>query len=328
MPEHDSPSDSHADRDDDDRPRRNPRDDDDDDRPRRRRRDDDERPREESNGLAIVGFILGLLSFCTACVTGIPAVICSAIAMNRPGKHGLATAGLILGILGTIFTVPVLIGLLLPAVQKVREAASRAVDQNNLKQLALAATNDMSVSDGFYAPYAHDDKGNLCNGLSFRVSLLPYIEQQFLYRQFDLKKTWDSPQNRVHSDTIVRTYTTPFDPQPGPNTHYRAFVGGGALFNEDGSPVKEGDITDGLSNTILYIHAAEQVPWAKPQELTYSPNGPLPALGSPGMSGGTYAAMADGSVRFIRKDVSERTLRALITRAGNEQIDNDWRVPE
>ena len=54
--------------------------------------------------------------------------------------------------------------------------------------------NDEIVSRGLYAPFAHDANGRvLDSGLSFRVSLLPYVEEANLYQKFDLSKSWDSP---------------------------------------------------------------------------------------------------------------------------------------
>ena len=75
-------------------------------------------------------------------------------------------------------------------------------------------------------------------------------------------------------------------------------------------------------NTILLIHAADQVPWAQPKELPYSPNAPLPALGHTSANG-TNVAMADGSVRFLKSGTPEAVIRGLITRAGGEQVTID-----
>ncbi len=270
---------------DDDRPRRRPRpddddDDEDDDRPRRRRR---RRPASTS-GLTIGLIVGGVLAF------------------------------------GLCIVVPVLIGLLLPAVQKVREAAGRANDQNNLKQLALALHNQEAAVGQWRAPMAQDDKGQPVPGLSFRVGLLP--DGPPLYARFDRSQPWDSAANRPLADTPPKALTTVLGPV---NTlsPYRAFVGGGALFEADGRPVKIMDVTDGLANTVLLLHAGERVTWTEPKELPFGPGVPLPPLAAPGLVGGTNVAMADGSVRFVRSTTNPETLRALITRAGGETV-ADW----
>jgi prepilin-type processing-associated H-X9-DG protein len=162
--------------------------------------------------------------------------------------------------------------------------------------------------------------------LSFRVSLLPYVEQENLYRQFDLKQNWDGPRNQPHSNVVIATYQNAVaENKSSASTPYRAFVGGGAMFNEDGRPVPHGDIKDGAGNTIMMASATEEVPWAAPREMTYSPTGPLPKLGPPGSDfGGTNVLLADGSVRFLRKETSESVVRALITRAGQDSAPDDW----
>lgn len=280
---------------DDDRPRRR-YEDDDDDRPRRRRRDeddDDDRPRRrKKQGMSgtTIALIVGGVVVLGLCVVAVP------------------------------------VALLLPAVQKVRGAAARAKETNNLKQIGLGMHQTADEGRGFYAPYAHDPKtGGLYRGNSFRVSLLPYVEQDAVYRQFDLTQSWDSPRNRAGSDTLIPTYQSPLDGPPGTTTTpFRAFVGGGALFNEDGSAVRLTEVTDGTSNTIMLVHAADQVPWAKPQELPYGPGIPLPALGHKSGTGGFNALFADGSVRFLKTPAPEPTLRALITRSGGEIATPDW----
>ena len=78
-------------------------------------------------------------------------------------------------------------------------------------------------------------------------------------------------------------------------------------------------ITDGTSNTILVVEAAEAVPWAKPDDLPYDGVMPLPRLGGPG--GRFLAGFGDGSVRTLRRDrIDETQLRALITIQGGEVV--------
>ena len=93
-------------------------------------------------------------------------------------------------LLVVIAIIAILIGLLLPAVQKVREAAARMSCSNKMKQIGLAAHN-YHDSNGFL-PAAYDAK----TGLSWHVQILPYIEQDNLFRQFDLT-------NASFSHTIV-----------------------------------------------------------------------------------------------------------------------------
>jgi len=273
--------------DDDDRPRSRGRDeaDDDEDRPRRRRRDDDDfdserRKKKSGGGGLVIAIVIG----------GIIAVL---------GCGGI-----------------LLFALLLPAITKVREAASRAQEMNNLKQIALSMHNHASIKRDL--PRADDD-------LSWRVHILPYIEQESLYRQFDLNQPWNQGRNQQLADTFILTYQSKLDEPPTAQTHYRAFVGPGTAF--DTTLWKRGPfpsyITDGTSNTILTIDTAETVPWPQPKEIPFQPNGSLPEFGNAKRSQ-VLVALADGSVRaFDKKKVDQATIRALATANGNEAI-GDW----
>ena len=79
-------------------------------------------------------------------------------------------------------------------------------------------------------------------------------------------------------------------------------------------------VTDGTSNTILFAESRNLVPWAAPQDMPYSANGPLPQLGNPTRPG-FIVCMADGSVKFVKNTVNPAVLRGYITR-------NDGIVPQ
>jgi hypothetical protein len=205
----------------------------------------------------------------------------------------------------------------------VSASAARQRDANNLKQIALAMHNYESTY-GHFPPAAICDKQGKPL-LSWRVAILPYIEQDNLYQQFRLDEPWDSPANKKLLEYLPNVYVVPNSKQlPGQYlTHYRVFVGGGALFDMR-KGVKFAEITDGTSNTLMVVETAEGVPWTKPEDIPYDPKKPLPKFGD-FFDKGFNAAMADGSVRFLPKDIKEQTLRAIITRAGGEVIDgNDF----
>jgi prepilin-type processing-associated H-X9-DG protein len=279
-------------------------------------------------GLLIVGDwtgLIGSLILCVSGLVGLPALICGGIGMTRPVKRGTATAGMLLGLLGVLAGIGGLGSSMFFSVNRVREAAARMKDQNNLKQMSLAVYDNERQYESI-SQYARDERGQAQEGLSFRVGLLPYMGESSLHRQFDLSQSWDSPRNRPHSNTPVMTYISPLDQKPTTiETPYRTFVGGGAIFDERSKSTSIISITDGTSNTILFIHATEQVPWASPRELKYDPNGPLPTFGHPTVPTGYNVAMADGSVRFIRKTIPEKTLRMMITKSGGEVTPvGDW----
>jgi Protein of unknown function (DUF1559) len=210
--------------------------------------------------------------------------------------------------------------------QTAQRRARVAQSANHLKQLALAMHNYNDAHRGklpAHAIYSKDGKTPL---LSWRVAILPFIEQGDLYNQFKLDEPWDSEHNRALIARMPITYLDPLGraaAEPG-KTHYQVFVGGGAPWDRGPNPPSlPRTFVDGTSNTILIAEAGEAVTWTKPDDLTYDPNQPLPKLGAdPAV--GTVVALADGSVRVIAAKVTEKTLRAAITAAGNETLGPDW----
>jgi prepilin-type processing-associated H-X9-DG protein len=216
----------------------------------------------------------------------------------------------------------VAIALLLPAVQSAREAARRAQCVNNLKQIALAMHNYHSANGAFPMPAITDQDGKPL--LSWRVAILPYIEQLELYNKFKLDEPWDSPHNKALLKEMPPTYLCPSRRSVEPNTTtYRVFVGPSAMF-EHGQGTEIATVTDGTSNTLLVVEAREAVPWTRPDVLEFDPQA-KPSLfgaGSP-HPGGFNATFGDGSVRFLKNSINLDVFKALVTRNGGEVVSSD-----
>jgi RNA polymerase sigma factor (sigma-70 family) len=203
---------------------------------------------------------------------------------------------------------------------KARHAAARAQSTNNLKQIVLAMHN-YHDANGAMPPAAVCDK----NGkplLSWRVLILPYIEQEALYKKFKLDEPWDSENNKPLIESFPKIYGNPMvkDQKPG-ETNYRVFVGNGAAFDWLKGP-KLQDFKDGTSNTFLVVTAKDSVPWTKPDELAFDPDKDMTKLL------GYYedvcvTAFADGSVRAISKNAPKKMIHGLITHSGGEVNDLD-----
>jgi prepilin-type processing-associated H-X9-DG protein len=284
----------------------------------------------QTSGKAIASFILGLCSFMFCLITGIPAVIFGILGLgdiNNPKKNftgkWMAISGIVMGSLGAVVIVPaVLIALLLPAVQAAREAARRAMCTNNLKQIGLAMMNYESTYGCFPPAAVYDADGKPL--LSWRVLLLPYMDQEVLYKRYHLNESWDSPNNKPLGETTLSVYQCPSEPELGIGTKYQVFVDPRAMFTGKPAGVTIRQITDGTSSTFLVVEAKNPVPWSKPEDLEIAPlNDPTLGVGSK-HPGGFNALMADGGVRFIKSGstnpISSQLLQGLATRNGAEIV--------
>jgi hypothetical protein len=208
--------------------------------------------------------------------------------------------------------------MLVPAVQSARIAAKRAQSTNNLKQLALAMHNYHNTHNKFPAAVMYGPDGK--TPYTWRIALLPFLEQKSLYDQYRFTEPWDGPNNRKLLDQIPEVFSFP-SADGGRKLAYFALVGPATLFGVEGG-TNLADITDGTSNTIMFVEAKRDIPWTKPEDIPYEASKPLPELG--GLTAeGFNAAFADGAVLFIKSTVKEATLRALFTRNGGEILSRD-----
>jgi type II secretory pathway pseudopilin PulG len=218
----------------------------------------------------------------------------------------------------SVATIGVLTGMLLPAVQQAREAARRAAAMNTLRQLALAALNYESAYMSLPMQASYDDSGTPL--LSWRVHLLPFLEENNLYQQFKLDEPWDSPHNIKLLDKMPAIYKSPnFDDER--RTIFLAISGPGTVFPGN-QKVKFANITDGTSNSAMFVEAdpGSAVEWTRPVDWKMDPDDPMQGLGHL-RPGGFNVVLCDGSVHFISNMMDPANWRNIVTIADGNAID-------
>jgi hypothetical protein len=147
------------------------------------------------------------------------------------------------------------------------------------------------------------------------VALLPYLGEKELYSQYRRDEPWDSPANQAILARLPPVFAPPGRGRPADGlTHYQVLVGPGTAFERPDlrlDPFGAESFPRGAAETILIVEAADPVPWTKPEDLSYDPEGPLPKVG--GLVGNGFHAMtADGSVRWIKAEQRDSALRTLV----------------
>lgn len=272
--------------------------------------------------------------------------------MSRSSRGGFS----LIEFLVVIAVIAILIGMMVPATRRVSGAATRSRCMNNLKQLMLALH---TYADSAGKPAALPSEGHpdqpagplfppACLGpgtvpderLSWMVPLLPYLEQEPLFKRFDVEKGYAG--NLAAAQTRVGTFLCPASPEAwaaDATTHYVATAGigrdaaarpagaaGNGFMGYD-RPTSPAMIKDGTSNTIALMETRSGLgPWARGGASNvrgFDPaDVPLCGDGRPfgGHPGGMSVAMADGSVRFVRSSIEPEKLAAAITIAGGEPV--------
>lgn len=205
----------------------------------------------------------------------------------------------------------------------VDDAGDGAHQMNQFKQIALGMLNYESARSSYPPAASHDADGKPL--LSWRVLILPFVEQGELYKKFHLDEPWDSEHNRKLIAEMPDIYLEP-------NRAARRAIGGEgfttyvvptgeAMVFAGAEGTKLRDVTDGTSNTILALAVAPRnaVPWTKPDDWQVDLKDPLRDLISDDRRP-IVAAYCDGSVRTLPIDLAPEKLAAVLTRAGGETV--------
>lgn len=206
-----------------------------------------------------------------------------------------------------------------PAMAAARSASDRARAKNCFKQLGLAMHNYHDAQKHF--PNAAITGADGKPLLSWRVALLPYLDQGELYKRFKLDEPWDSEHNRPLVKQIPEVFQIGGAEAIAAGKTCAVLPIGEATAFPDGKGLEFKHFTDGTSNTILIVEAddAHAVEWTRPADLAYGAARPLAGLGQH-FGDGFLALFGDGSVHYISSRAGEDVIRKLITPAGNELI--------
>ena len=233
-------------------------------------------------------------------------------------------------VLGTLVVFALLIGLMLPAVPSAREAARRISCSNNLKQLGLAMWSYEDVYKAFPAGAAPTEAGH---AISWRIQLLPYLEQVDLYDSYDPASAWDSEQNLTLAERPLSPYSCPSNPIAA-NTAGHFYASYARIYGPNtvmrpGEPTRASDLTAGTANTLGIVEACgASIVWTEPRDMQMSDRtlginlpGDAPhtsrAIISAYHTGGAQANFMDGSVHFLSERIDPQVLKALVEGRGD-----------
>lgn len=218
-------------------------------------------------------------------------------------------------------TIPIAFTLGMPAAQRAQSRHDQALSNQNLRRIMLAALNFESALRRLPA-CSIDNNGR--PQLSWRVAILPYLDEQALYEEFHLNEPWDSPHNQKLIGRMPNIFRAPGSEVDDGKTNYLGVAGESGVFavpqpNRPGTRLA--DIRDGTSRTVAVVEVADELAaiWTKPDDFVPDPDDV--SRGLAGNRGDVFlAAFADGHVQSISLSVPAESLKGIFTKAGGEAI--------
>jgi prepilin-type processing-associated H-X9-DG protein len=218
----------------------------------------------------------------------------------------------------------VVVKVLFPAVRSIRQTDHQAQCLANLQQIAMAVYDYRQRYDTFPPPVITDEDGRAMH--SWRVLILPFLDQQELYDRYDFGQSWDSPDNRELIEMIPKVYRCPADPSGrGSQTSYLMIVGPGTFPSVTG-PTRLDEFPDGGNLTLMLVETVNSgIDWTEPrdlnaEEMSFEVNDPAGGAIGSRHPGGAHVALCDGTVRFLSDWTSPEQVQAMTTVDGGETI--------
>lgn len=221
-----------------------------------------------------------------------------------------------------------------PIVQTVKDLSNTSACVGNLRRIGQAVLAYEAAHGTFPPAYLADENGQPIH--SWRVLILPYLDQQDLYDNYDFDEAWNGPQNSLLADQIGDIYRCPCELETVDqwleeeggflDTSYMMIVGPNTITDGPSTKKSLADVTDLPFDTFLVVETAgSRVHWMDPRDLTehglsqdsYSPSPPM-IWGE--HSAGAHAVMCDGSVRVIPDAIEPDQLKAMSTISGGEAV--------
>lgn len=220
---------------------------------------------------------------------------------------------------------------LLGALQTARRTAIASAAQSPLNQLQLALLNYHDTYGRFPPASITDESGAPMH--SWRVLILPYVEEQALYDAYDFSEPWDGPNNSKLANQMPRIFHSPSEPKSTAFTNIVAITGPGTAFPGYTSTTLS-DFVDGPENTILLTEIANsKLPWLRPSDIdtrsTFDTTDRQALRISAASWRNPYVVFADRIDAYsVRPNMAPEALKALTTIAGGEPFTRSRLIDE